>query len=372
MFTTDDYYWLITPNSVLSDFAWLVALGYVDSSYGNVCDPYGVVPVLYLDTELMINKGDGSSDNPYRIYIAPKDASVASEYITSLYNDADKTETTKDSVVYNFASPVSLMNDRLGGTTADYDGGNIRYYGVAPDNYIYFNCSDYSNQSIDTCEMWKIIGVFDNKLKIIRGESLGLYAWDSNNSGSNGWSGASLNSLLNDDYYNDSSENYSGLDSIGLKNDETRELIQQETWYLGGRSSTTGGTATQFYYAERDLEYSSTWDGMIALMYPSDYLYSFGTGYSSYLRSENGYGTCYADDYECNNYTIWTITQASDSAGNIFGATSSYVDTVDDSDSGLWAHEGAGVFPTLYLKSDLQFNGYGDGSSDNPYQLLVS
>ena len=35
------------------------------------------------------------------------------------------------------------MNDRLGGTTDDYNAGNIRYYGATPNNYVYFNCSDY-------------------------------------------------------------------------------------------------------------------------------------------------------------------------------------------------------------------------------------
>ena len=43
--------------------------------------------------------------------------------------------------------------------------GDIRYYGAAPNNYIYFNCSDYSNQSSSTCETWRIIGVFDGKVK---------------------------------------------------------------------------------------------------------------------------------------------------------------------------------------------------------------
>jgi GGDEF domain-containing protein len=31
--------------------------------------------------------------------------------------------------------------------------------------YVYFNCSDYSNQSDSTCEKWRIIGVFKNMTK---------------------------------------------------------------------------------------------------------------------------------------------------------------------------------------------------------------
>jgi hypothetical protein len=51
----------------------------------------------------------------------------------------------------------------------------------SPNNYIYFNCSDYSNQSSSTCETWRIIGVFDGKIKLIRGSQIGTYAWDNKN-----------------------------------------------------------------------------------------------------------------------------------------------------------------------------------------------
>ena len=91
---------------------------------------------------------------------------TAAETITKLYMNAAKATVTNNSITYNTAPSVSLMNDRLGGTTTDLDGGNIRYYGANPNNYIYFNCSDYSNQTSSTCETWRIIGVFDGKIKI--------------------------------------------------------------------------------------------------------------------------------------------------------------------------------------------------------------
>lgn len=87
-------------------------------------------------------------------------------------------------------------------------GGNIRYYGKNPNNYIYFNCSDYSNQTSSTCELWRIIGVFDGKAKLIRNEILGEYSYDNRNkatgadtsSGKNDWSEARLMKLLNSGY----------------------------------------------------------------------------------------------------------------------------------------------------------------------------
>lgn len=42
---------------------------------------------------------------------------------------------------------------------SDDPDNNIGYIGKDPNNYVYFNCSDYSNQSDNTCEKWRIIGV---------------------------------------------------------------------------------------------------------------------------------------------------------------------------------------------------------------------
>ena len=44
---------------------------------------------------------------------------------------------------------------------------NIRYYGSDPNNYVRFNN-----------ELWRIIGVFGNNVKLIRSEKLGNLSWD--------------------------------------------------------------------------------------------------------------------------------------------------------------------------------------------------
>ena len=76
------------------------------------------------------------------------------KYITNLYTGAEKEMVTNNDITYNTAPSVSLMNDRLGDTTTDLDGGNIRYYGASPNNYIYFNCETYPDTN---CEIWRII-----------------------------------------------------------------------------------------------------------------------------------------------------------------------------------------------------------------------
>ena len=104
---------------------------------------------------------------------APKYGITAVEYIKQQYEydgDGLKIDNTKDQ--------------------------NIRYYGSNPNNYVSFNN-----------ELWRIIGVFGNNVKLIRSESLGNLSWDSSEStinsgwGVNEWSQSDLKNYLNTMYY---------------------------------------------------------------------------------------------------------------------------------------------------------------------------
>lgn len=101
------------------------------------------------------------------------------ETITNLYTNASKTEVTNNSITYNYANIYDtdnddttsggLMNDRLGGTTTSLDGGNIRYYGANPNNYI-----DIGNVYTKDFKVngWKLI---DNTLPFINSEECYTY-----------------------------------------------------------------------------------------------------------------------------------------------------------------------------------------------------
>ena len=83
--------------------------------------------------------------------------------------DGEKETVTGKGTDYEYNTTNSIMFDNF---------ENYRYYGANPNNYVYFNCDDYSNQSSSTCEVWRIIGVFNNgilthQIKIIRNESIG-------------------------------------------------------------------------------------------------------------------------------------------------------------------------------------------------------
>ena len=312
--------------------------------------------VIYIDKSLSGNDVIGASFSGKISADANQGTAIlgAAGDITDLYTKASK-EPVFNHINYNKAPSVNLMNDRLGVTTTSLDSGNIRYYGASPNNYIYFNCSDYSNQTSSTCEVWRIIGVFDGKVKLIRNTLIDNRQWSSTN---NDWSSATLKTYLNGNYYNN------------LKNDPTRNLIAETTWYLGGWS-TEGVYSDQMYGYERGAtvysENSTTWKGKIALAYPSDYGYAVDLSKCSY-KDLYGY-----DDTTCtsNNWMKailgtssqgWLLTHLSSSSLIVFYVHSS------GSVFNYGIDIAQGVAPVLYLNSDVEFKD-GDGSSANPYQL---
>lgn len=382
---------------------------------------------------------------------------TAATYITDLYNNAPKTTVISNDITYNTAPSVRLMNDRLGGTTSDLNGGNIRFYGITSNseqkayawnsyntamifyqisqnffisnqaisskencittlsqatnctssyaslgfssvaecetglpniisqitngettsvdgvkqylcsrkvsstepgnvnNYIYFNCNNYSNPSSSTCEIWRIIGVFDGKLKIIRNSTIGELAWDSN--GIAAWSTSTLQKILNENYYNGNELNFK------IKNETTRNMITSVKWNIG----TYYSSRNIFSNAAYSSEITKTWSGKIALPTVSDYLYS-----NDFLSSapEDIY-----IDMSCQKNNNW-LSQKVDNFWFL------NIGSYSDSETYPWnlnvyinyannANNTFGILPTLYLKPELKINS-GDGSESNPYTLKVS
>lgn len=382
---------------------------------------------------------------------------TAATYITDLYNNAPKKTVISNDITYNTAPSVRLMNDRLGGTTSDLNGGNIRFYGITSNseqkayawnsyntakifyqisqnffisnqaisskencittlsqatnctssyaslgfssvaecetglpniisqitngettsvdgvkqylcsrevsstepgnvnNYIYFNCNNYSNPSSSTCEIWRIIGVFDGKLKIIRNSTIGELAWDSN--GIAAWSTSTLQKILNENYYNGNELNFK------IKNETTRNMITSVKWNIG----TYYSSRNIFSNAAYSSEITKTWSGKIALPTVSDYLYS-----NDFLSSapEDIY-----IDMSCQKNNNW-LSQKVDNFWFL------NIGSYSDSETYPWnlsgyiyyannANNTFGILPTLYLKPELKINS-GDGSESNPYTLKVS
>ena len=326
----------------------------------------------------------------------PKNLLKRIEY---LYTNATKTEVTNNSITYNYATSVNLMEDTQ---------GNIRYYGASPYNYIYFNCDEYPETN---CEPWRIIGVVDGKVKLIRNESIDSYSWDTsastvkNGRGINEWSEADLMKLLNPGYESNTDLNNSGTSitvnnslyynsgsgtcyngqsnatttcdftSTGIKNDTTRNMISDSTYYLGGVSSAniysnaslTMERGTTVYSGSSDgITRTTSWTGKIGLMYPSDYGYATdftkcSQNLYNYYSSTDSYA-CRSNDWLYNSANQWLLTP-----------NSSYADETWDVGSsgrvnGNVACNTTGVRPVLHLDSELVIES-GSGTESDPYRI---
>ncbi len=273
----------------------------------------------------------------------------------------------------------------------DYTGGNIRYYGASPDNYIYFNCDTYPDTN---CELWRIIGVFDGKLKLIRSSRIGGLAWDydknddsSKTDYDNDWSTATLQKLLNGSYYNGSGtvtyySNSAGIrrtslnmTSIGIKNEATRKVIAETTYYLGGWNGSSVYSNQIYKYERGTTVYTGrlpTWTGKIALAYPSDYGYAADFNKcKDKILLDYGDSTCTSNNWMkaiiTNNGSEagWLLTPNSNHSSNAWYVnSSSIVGYSNNTQNACWAT------PVLYLNSDIRLES-GDGSSSNPYKLSV-
>ena len=316
----------------------------------------------------------------------------ASALITNLYNNSTKTPVKNNSITYQYDTTHNLMQDTA---------GNIRYYGASPKNYIYFNCDSYPSTN---CELWRIIGVFDGKIKLMRNESIGSYSWDTSASsvnygyGVNEWSQADLMKLLNPGhesesvggslYYNSKSGTcYNGKNnatgscdftSTGIKNDTTRNMIADTTYNTGG-DTTADVFSNVMYEKERGITTVSnpsdgitrttSWTGKIALAYPSDYGYATDLSKCSQTLYDYDNSTCKSNDwmysiFKTSSYN-WLLTPYSSNADLAFDVDSAgYV-------YNYHVYYARGVAPVLYLGSDQDIVS-GDGSQSNPYQLANS
>ena len=266
-----------------------------------------------------------------------------------------------------------------------YDGtadNNLRYIGRDPNNYVYFNCADYNNPTSSTCELWRIIGIFNKNshgisgeklVKLIRNDSLGNIAWDDD--GTNNWSTASLQTTLNGNYLNGSGS----YASNGIKNNTTRNMIANVTWKLGGTAnytSASNGLASHWYGYERGTKVYSgiptTWQGKIALMYPSDYGYATSGGATTnreaclakelYNWDSSRYRDCKNNDWIFNIDYQWTLTPDSSPSGGVVGVFGPGYVRSSAAFSSNW------VRPSVYLTSNVSISG-GDGTMNNPYIL---
>ena len=329
----------------------------------------------------------------------------ASKYIEGL---DDGTTGDSGSGVYKvehdaIASSNSATGSEIPAVT-DY-----RYYGANPNNYI---CLDMEGGS--TCpdkHLYRIIGsIYEekenaNRIKVIKATPLtdgttSAFSWDykvNNGKGSydNIWatitsgnysnsltSGASLMQLLNSgawwngtsgSYYNNSTTATTVNFTNYKLSDKAKSYITTSRYYLGGYNKSSGVMTNQFYAYERGTTRYDTnrplyWDGMVGLMYSSDYGYAAGNSCVTGTDPFNYIVGCKNKDWlwmttssDYTNTAEWLMLPNSGNSRFVFNVYSSgYV-----FDSGHSSNTYA-VRPVFYLTSSTSIL-EGTGEENNPY-----
>ena len=246
---------------------------------------------------------------------------------------------------------------------------SYRYAGANPNNYV---CFDSDAATCPSDNLYRIIGVFDGEVKLIKNASLGRNYWHTSSKiGYFPWSDSTLNNNI---------INGSFLTGLG----EWANLISTHTWKVGGGPLTNllygplSIAPTAYSYEVGANSSSTTYTAKIGLMYISDYYYAAPQTYwtypgytmgTTYPDANGNYGEDY--DYRAtvgSNWLYigtdqWTITPSTNSTAACAykaGATGAVdyksIRTIAD------------TRPVFYLNSDIQYSG-GSGTIDNPIRI---
>ena len=317
----------------------------------------------------------GKSFNAKLMIQKEADKQTLAEYVKSQY-----TGTQGENNIYYHTS-----------TLTNGAGDNSYRYAGASDQVNNFVCFGSTETSCPTDNLYRIIGVFEDKVKLIKYDyatsallrtdgdysssetpnastykgsltSINIYSWNykAANSASNEWSTSLLNKTnLNTNYLNNIGTTWSNL-------------VEDATWKVSGHT-TNSVTPSEMYTAEitnATKTYGPS-DGTskIGLMYASDY--GFAASPSAWTKTLYNYSGNDANgtsiktiNWMYMGYYDWTLTPNSSDSSSVFSLNS----------FGTLSYGGAffgyGSRPVFYLKSSVLYVG-GSGTKNLPITLVV-
>ena len=247
-----------------------------------------------------------------------------------------------------------------------------RYQGKNPNNYIWFND-----------ELWRIIGnipvcltsgcaTTENRVKIIRNDSIGGIIYDESSST---WMGSNIQNLLNTCYLekksscdsycycSDSSKGTCDYSSDGIDATDFYGKMVEDVYFNVGAGDSTYKTAVNYYTQE--IATHATSASKIGLMHASDWGYAI-EGFTGIIGNDGLSSSSISNSSDKNwlmsNGFEWTMSAYSSSkplgasfGGHLYGYSASY---------------GWSTRPVLYLKSNVYVTG-GTGSKVDPYRIGI-
>ena len=287
--------------------------------------------------KVYVKDTNGVDSNVYTI-------NAETESVTYICNTGTNLATCiKNQYTSQGVNGIYYHTSSLANSAAD---NSYRYAGANPNNYVCFG----SNAS--TCpsdNLYRIIGVFDDQVKLIKNTSIGNYAWDSE--GSNTWDlniKPDIRYTLNDDFLNSISPTW-------------QNKIATHTYKVGGMARNNTATAKEYYNTEVGIISSSRTDSMkIGLMYVSDYGFAASPDY--WTTELYNYELSKSSNWLYLGSTEWTISRRSGPTNRAFFVN--YTGNFDDS----VVYEARAVRPCFYLTSSIAYVS-GSGTSSDPIRI---
>ena len=366
--------------------------GYVFNSTLSKCENGG--ELSWDDTNKKVLMSGNISDKCY-VYFDIETKVFLADYVKSLY-----TGTQGDNNIYYHDS--SLENG-AGDNSYRYAGSS-----ETTNNYVCFG------SSAETCpedSLYRIIGVFDGQVKLIKATTATSTLMGTNgtyNSTSNGYEWTDLESCPSTTAYKfdnnvvvlsnknilgadpEISKNigcnvwkYSNLNSVNLNTNfitnlgiKWAALVDNATWKVSGYS-TANVTAKTMYTAEitnATKTYGPS-DGTskIGLMYASDYGFAASPSAWTTLLSSYNDSSIKSTNWIYNAGMEWTMTPNSSDSYSVF--ILSYVSTVSNTGNlGTWSSLGAdagfGTRPAMYLNASVVY-ARGSGTASDPIRIEI-
>ena len=303
-----------------------------------------------------------------KVYVTDSNGRVSGEYSTSIatylptlaeyITTTAYTGTDGDNGLYYHNGSGAYINASL-----EAGDNSYRYAGTNPNNYICFGSDESYCQDNN---LYQIIGVFGDQVKLYKKTSIGFYPWESSGTwGNNAWNTSEIKQTLNTTFYNSLSEKW-------------QNLINETTWQIGGNTTanlanTNAKTAYNYEVGVNSLGLTDTMK--IGLVYLSDYYYAADPTYWSYVGSGGfntttgsynpDYALSYGYDWMHSQMEPWTLSRDSSTTdvvfcigyeGRVYGYTpnSTY----------------QAVNPSFYIDGSIKLVG-GTGTQYDPYKLSV-
>ena len=272
---------------------------------------------------------DGGTTYNFRVYVVDS-GRVQSNYGTT--GGTTSNPTLADWVIDQYGgvqgnNGIYYHTSSLANSAGD---NSYRYAGANPNNYV---CFGSTASACPSDNLYRIIGVFDGEVKLIKWDyansdllgvneayfnasysagsfsgyngnhiSINRYHWTSNSNYNNIWSGSILNTInLNNTF----------LNSLG---NMWNDMIKIHAWIVGGNTHLNISTSVTNAYRNELVNPAelTTYNAKIGLMYVSDYGYAASSNY--WTRALYDYNYVSVNNWMYMGLSEWTITRRSDTS----------------------------------------------------------